>query len=106
MSFSRLHLKAIANCTIFDVCCVANESNRTFWTSFNLLELQTIINRSIEIPISLAWFYSDRDVVFSMYPRYDTNLLFVQVPVNEFAMNCFHNDKKICVRFLVDNIDS
>ena len=106
MSFSRLHLRAVSNCTILDVCCVANKSNRTFWTTVNLIELQSIINKAIEMPIALAWFYADRDVVFSIYPRYDKNLLFVQVPVNEFAMNSFHDDKKNGVHFLVDNIDA
>ena len=51
--------------------------------SVNLIELQSIINKTIEMPIALAWFYADRDVVFSMYPKYDENLLFVQVPVND-----------------------
>jgi hypothetical protein len=106
MSFSRLHLQAISNCTILDVCCVANKSNRTFWTTLNLIQLQSIINKANEIPIALAWFYADRDVVFSMYPKYDENLLFVQVPVNECCMNCFHDDKTICVQFLADNIDA
>jgi len=106
MSFSRLHLKATSNCTKLDVCCVARQSHRTFWTTFNLIELQILINKSIEMPISLAWFYSDRDVVFSSYPRFDRNLLFVQVPTKEFAMNCFHNEKTICVHFLADNIEA
>ena len=102
--FSSLHLKAISNCTIFDICCVDNKTNRNFWTTVNLIELESIMKKACELSILLTWFYSDRDVVFSVYPKYDENLLFVQIPVNEFAMTRFQESFQISVDFLANNM--